>query len=123
MVSAWELKESFSPLVIRKPNENVPEIIPKPKKNKRKILLSTIHFSLIPTIAYASERSSTFINIYQTVMSLFDHGVVLIIVFAGASWALGHRSKAIELLIAASCGYLLAAHAVEIRDYLKSIKS
>ncbi|MFP3919342.1 glycosyltransferase [Lysinibacillus telephonicus] len=123
MENVWELKEGYSRLVISKPKETIPEIVHKYKKSKGKIIFSTIQLLLFPTIAYASGGSSTFLKIYQTTMSLFDYGVVLIIVFAGASWALGHRSKAIELLIAASCGYLLAAHAVEIRDFLKSIKS
>lgn len=123
MENVWDLKEGYSRLVISKPKDTIPEIVHKSKKNKSKIIFSTIQLLLFPTIAYASGGSSTFLKIYQTTMSLFDYGVVLIIVFAGASWALGHRSKAIELLIAASCGYLLAAHAVEIRDFLKSIKS
>lgn len=121
MEIAWELKESFSSLVVSKPKENVSEI--KPRKSIHKITFSTIPLLLTPGIAYANDGSSTFFKIYDTVMTLFDQGVVLVIVFAGASWALGHRSKAIELLIACCCGYLLAAHAVEIRDFLKSIKS
>lgn len=74
-------------------------------------------FALTPSIVSAD----TFGDIHQTVMTIFDGGVVLVIIFAGASWALGHRSKAIELLIGVCCGYLLARHAIDIRDYLKSI--
>lgn len=118
---AWELKESFSPLVVRKPKEIVLEV--KPRKSSHKITYLTVPLLLTPGIAYANDGRSTFFKIYDTVMTLFDQGVVLVIVFAGASWMLGHRSKAIELLIACCCGYLLAAHAVEIRDFLKSIKS
>lgn len=121
MEGIWELKDNFSPLVIRKPKENATEI--KPRKVKRKIAISAIPFLLTPGIAYANDGNSTFTRIYETAMNILDHGVVLVIVFAGASWGLGHRSKAIELLIAACCGYLLAAHAVEIRDFLKSIKN
>lgn len=77
----------------------------------------SIPFLLAPTLASAD----TFTGIHSTVMGIFDAGVVLVIIFAGASWALGHRSKAIELLIGACCGYLLARHAVDIRDYLKNI--
>lgn len=76
-----------------------------------------IPFLLAPSLALAD----TFTGIHSTVMGIFDAGVVLVIIFAGASWALGHRSKAIELLIGACCGYLLARHAVDIRDYLKNI--
>lgn len=74
----------------------------------------------VPLPAYASSES-TFKNIYNTVMNIFDWGVVLVIGFAGATWMLGHRSKAIELLICAAIGYLIARHAIDIRDFLKTI--
>jgi hypothetical protein len=48
-------------------------------------------------------------------------GVVLVIIFAGAAWSLGHRSKAIEILIGVCCGLILAQHAVDIRNFLKTI--
>lgn len=73
----------------------------------------------VPELAFAAD--SSFDNIYPSLMRMFDSAVVLVIVFAGASWALGHRSKAIELLIGVCCGYLLARNAVNIRDYLKSL--
>ena len=80
-------------------------------------------FLLTPTLALAAETGSdaTFSNIFTAVMRIFDSATVLVIIFAGASWMLGHRSRAIELLIGACCGYLLAAHAVDIRDFLKTI--
>lgn len=86
-----------------------------------KILTATLPGLIltVPNIALAA--GSSFDNLYPTLMRLFDSGVVLVIVFAGASWALGHRSKAIELLIGVCCGYLLARNAVNIRDFLKTI--
>jgi len=86
-----------------------------------KVLTATAPVLLltIPNVAFAS--GSSFDNLYPTLMKMFDSAVVLVIVFAGASWALGHRSKAIELLIGVCCGYLLARNAVNIRDYLKAI--
>lgn len=72
---------------------------------------------ITPSVAVAD----TFGNIHSSVMNMFDSAVVLIITFSGASWMLGHRSRAIELLIGCGCGYLLARHAVDIRDFLKSI--
>jgi hypothetical protein len=63
----------------------------------------------------------TFLNLHSSIMNMFDAGVVLIIIFAGACWALGHRSKALEQLIGVSCGLVLARHAIDIRDFLKCI--
>jgi hypothetical protein len=74
---------------------------------------------VLPQVAFAS--TDTFNNVFDAVMGAFDAGVVLVIVFAGASWALGHRSKAIEILIGVCCGYILARHAIDIRDFLKGI--
>ena len=80
-------------------------------------------FLLTPTMALAAETGAetTFANIYGAVMRMFDGATVLIIIFAGASWMLGHRSRAIEMLIGACCGYLLARHAIDIRNLLKTI--
>jgi xanthine/uracil permease len=76
---------------------------------------------IVPKSAMAAAVDSTFGNIHSSVMNIFDSGVVLVIIFAGAAWGLGHRTKAIEILIGVCCGYILARHAVDIRDFLKSI--
>ncbi|OIJ12638.1 hypothetical protein BKP37_12605 [Anaerobacillus alkalilacustris] len=70
-----------------------------------------------------TDAETTFKDIYDAIMGIFDAGVVLVIIFAGAAWALGHRTKAIEIVIGVCCGYLLARHAIDIRDFLKSIGS
>jgi hypothetical protein len=69
----------------------------------------------------AATADATFGNIHSTLMKMFDAGVVLIIIFAGASWSLGHRTKAIEILIGVCCGYVLARHAVDIQRFLSKI--
>jgi uncharacterized protein YqgV (UPF0045/DUF77 family) len=69
----------------------------------------------------AATTDATFGNVHRALMTAFDAGVVLIIIFAGASWSLGHRTKAIEILIGVCCGYILARHAIDIRDFLKGI--
>lgn len=94
---------------------------PKLEWTVPKVLMSTAPGLIltVPSIAFAA--GSSFDNLYPTIMRMFDSAVVLVIVFAGASWALGHRSKAIELLIGVCCGYLLARNAVNIRDFLKTV--
>lgn len=127
---ALNLKEGYSPMKL--PKQKSVEIDVKTTDDLKGLLKATapifaisttkaasltMPLLLSPTIAFAD----TFGDIHETVMTLFDGGVVLIIIFAGAAWSLGHRSKAIELLIGVCCGYLLARHAVDIRDYLKGI--
>lgn len=65
--------------------------------------------------------AETFDNVYISIMNMFDQGVVLVIIFASGAWCLGHRGKAIEILLGVCCGYILARHAKDIRDWLKKI--
>ncbi|MGI0534929.1 glycosyltransferase [Bacillus pfraonensis] len=76
---------------------------------------------ILPKVTLAATVNSTFGNVHGAIMNSFDAGVVLVIIFSGASWALGHRTKALEILIGVCCGYVLARHAVDIRDFLKGI--
>lgn len=76
---------------------------------------------ILPKTVLAAGVDGTFGNIHKAIMNAFDAGVVLVIIFAGAAWGLGHRTKAIEILIGVCCGYVLARHAVDIRDFLKGI--
>jgi type IV secretory pathway VirB2 component (pilin) len=76
---------------------------------------------IVPRSAFAATSEATFGNIHKSIMNIFDCGVVLVIIFAGAAWGFGHRTKAIEILIGVCCGYVLARHAIDIRDFLKGI--
>src|SRR5690606_39120530 len=88
-----------------------------------KVLASTTPALVLvtPNTAAASAVNSTFGNVHGAIMNLFDAGVVLVIIFAGAAWGLGHRTKAIEIMIGVCCGYLIARHAIDVRDFLKGI--
>ena len=114
-----ELKDGYSPIIFKKKEPKIETPLIQERKSSMSFKTAAIAAPLLltPTLAFAD----TFGDIHNTIMTIFDGGVVLIIIFAGASWALGHRSKAIELLIGVCCGYLLARHAIDIRDYLKSI--
>lgn len=76
---------------------------------------------ILPKAAFAATVNSTFGNVHGAIMNAFDAGTVLVIIFSGASWALGHRTKSLEILIGVACGYLIARHAVDIRDFLRTI--
>lgn len=73
-----------------------------------------------PSVALAADED-TFHRIWDTLMTGLDWAAALVIVFSGVSWMLGHRTKAIELLIGVCCGFILARHAIDIRDMLKTI--
>lgn len=95
------------------------------REKKTGVLLHSFSYAPLAIMAgrMAAEATmdGTFGNVFEAVMKAFDAGVVLVIIFAGASWSLGHRTKAIEILIGVCCGYLLARHSLDIRDFLKQI--
>lgn len=76
---------------------------------------------MIPRTAFAAAASSGTGNIWPMVLNCLDWICVGVIVFAGVSWMFGHRTKAIELLIGGALGYVLARHAIDIKDWLKGI--
>jgi hypothetical protein len=79
---------------------------------------------LIPKSAFAATKASadqTFGNLWHAVMNIVDWVVVGVFVFGGVAWMFGHRPKALELIIGGSAGYILARHAIDIRDFLKKL--
>jgi len=79
---------------------------------------------LVPKSAFAATTATadtTFSNLWKVVIHCVDWIVVGVIVFAGVAWMFGHRSKALELLIGGAAGYILARHAIDIRDFLKGV--
>ncbi|MGP4080967.1 glycosyltransferase [Pseudalkalibacillus sp. R45] len=77
----------------------------------------------IPAITFAQGTltDDTFNRIWIMLLNVGDWMCGGVIFFAGTSWMLGHRSKAIELLISGACGYIVLRHALDIRDFLKTI--
>ena len=116
-----KLKDEYSLTTLYSGKNNDTSITTTKKETKSSLPLKTTALLTPLLVTPTLVSANTFNDIHNTVMNIFDAGVVLVIIFAGASWGLGHRSKAIELLIGACCGYLLARHAIDIRDYLKSI--
>jgi hypothetical protein len=76
---------------------------------------------LAPQVAQAQSKEQTMDNIWVTVLEGVDWLCVGVFVFCGVSWMFGNRTKAIELGIGGAAGYLIARHAIEIKDFLKSI--
>lgn len=97
---------------------------PGEKKKSIGIALATTTSAwvfVLPKVALAAGVNGAFGNLHGAIMNGFDAGVVIIIIFSGAAWSLGHRAKAIEILIGVCIGYILARHAVDIRDFLRGI--
>lgn len=124
MEEIFELKESFSPLIIRKP-QVVKIEGPAPKRWKiiaPKVLSLTAILVLTPiTVLATGGADTTFLNIHKAIMNILDYAAVVSFVFAGATWMFGNRTQALERIICASVGYLIAIHALDLRDFLKGL--
>jgi hypothetical protein len=76
---------------------------------------------MIPRTVLAAGANATFNHLWPTVLNIVDWICVGVFVFAGVSWMFGHRTKALELIIGGAAGYILARHAIDIKDWLKTI--
>ncbi|OLS39158.1 hypothetical protein [Bacillus sp. MRMR6] len=79
---------------------------------------------MVPKSAWAAAEvtaDQTFDKMWKAVMNCVDWVVVGVFIFAGVAWMFGHRPKALELIIGGAAGYILARHAIDIRDFLKGI--
>lgn len=130
MFNIDELKENYTVLKrpVKKPSNEV-EVIDVKKINPSNLkymrlasaLSLPISYNLLTTAVASASGMGGFEKMHSAVMLVFDAGVVMVIMFAGAAWGLGHRSKAIEILIGSCLGYVLARHAVGIRDFLQTV--
>lgn len=116
-----EVNGQFIPKENRKQQEKQPFNV-----QSNEFLLSVVGLGSILTAPITASAANEAVdnvtgNIYSTLLTLFDTAVVFIIMFAGGAWALGHRSKAIHILICVCCGYFVARHAEDIRDFMRSI--
>ncbi|MGY3718645.1 glycosyltransferase [Sutcliffiella cohnii] len=99
----------------------------KDKEVYKKLAKATTMYFIIgtPKLVLASTTAAVgtgaFDDLYQVFMNIFDGGVVLALVICGGTWAFGWRTQAIERIIYIAAGYILARHATDIRDFLKTI--
>lgn len=82
---------------------------------------ATIFAIMIPQTTFAATADATFNNIWPAVMNIVDWIAVGVFTFSGVSWMFGHRSKSLEFLIGGAAGYILARHAVDLRNFLKTL--
>ncbi len=59
--------------------------------------------------------------IFDAIFNIADVFCQGVIVFCGATWMLGHRTKAIEHFIGGASGYLLIRNAAVIQTWLKGL--
>jgi hypothetical protein len=63
----------------------------------------------------------SWLRLFETLGGIFYWFAVGVFMFAGATWMLGNRSKAIELMIGGSLGFLVINHARDIVEFLKTL--
>lgn len=103
------------------------EVVRKDKKRTVDVIAKTAgiaHTALIPKAVFAEAAvtgSDTWVHLLMTAMSIADWLCVGIIIYAGVTWMFGNRTKGIEIMITASCGYVIIRHAIDIRNWLRTL--
>jgi hypothetical protein len=101
------------------------DLIKKNKKIPMKVIQMSgcIYAVAIPKQTFASTTTSNavFDDIFPVVMEIVDWIVVGVFIFSGLKWMQGDRSKALEMLLGGCIGYLIARHAIDLREFLKGI--
>ena len=107
---------------------NFKEFLNDEYKLKKKIpmklvaLGGAVYGIAIPKYAMATgTTASVFGDIFPVVMDIVDWIVVGVFIFSGLTWMQGNRSRALELLIGGCVGYLIARHAIDLREFLKGL--
>ncbi len=72
-------------------------------------------------IIIGSANDAKFMKFLSTVFNIVDYVCVGVIVFCGATWMLGNRTKAIEHFIGGASGYLIIRNAKNIQEWLKEL--
>lgn len=99
-------------------------IVAKNKRDYKTVVTaaSTVHLTLMPaTVFAASGGADTWNNVFHTVLNMADWLCVGIITFSGVTWMFGNRTKALEFIMGGSIGYIIIRHAVDIRNWLKTL--
>lgn len=80
-------------------------------------------FNGLSAVAFATSMApaNSFAVIVEKGLVLADWLCVGTIMFSGASWMFGNKTKAIEHLISACTGYLVIRHARDIQQFLSTI--
>ncbi|MGM0904280.1 MAG: glycosyltransferase [Bacillota bacterium] len=102
-------------------NGSVTELLTDATPKKFVSMGGGLFATMAPRAALAATADATFGNVWSAVMNIVDWIAVGVFVFAGVSWMFGHRGKALELIIGGAAGYILARHAIDIRDFLKGL--
>jgi len=99
-----------------------PKVTGNPTINKLAAIGGTAHTILMPTSVFAATAGqATFTEVLATVLGIADWLCVGIIIFAGTTWMFGNRTKAVEFITGGAIGYVIIRHAVDIRNWLKTL--
>ena len=72
-------------------------------------------------MAATADQNGSFLRLLNALWNISDWICIGVIMFAGASWMFGNRTKAIELLTGGSIGYLVIKHSTDIQEFLSNI--
>lgn len=65
--------------------------------------------------------ASAFKEVLGAIFNVADYMCIGVIMYAGGSWMLGNRTKAIEHLVGGATGYLIVRNAPSLQMWLKGL--
>lgn len=92
-----------------------------PKRGSRVLFRLRSSSGAYASLVTVAGSATGWMNILNTLWEISDWLCVGVIMFAGASWMFGNRTKSMELMIGGSAGYLIIKHAKDIQEWLSSI--
>lgn len=66
-------------------------------------------------------NTSGFFKLLDAIIAIMDPVATCVVVFAGAAWMFGHRTKSIDLLIGVAAGTLIITHSHDLVNWLRHI--
>lgn len=64
---------------------------------------------------------AAWMEIFRTAIGIADWLCVAVIIYAGANWMFGNRTKALDLLMGAAFGYLIIRKSLAIQQWLAGL--
>lgn len=85
------------------------------------VMATTTTKGMIIAAAATAVNTSGFFKLLEAIIAIMDPVATCVVVFAGAAWMFGHRTKSIDLLIGVAAGSLIITHAHDLVYWLQHV--
>lgn len=86
-----------------------------------KYILTGRSLLAVATTGTKATGAVAFGDVIAVALNISDYLCIGVLIFAGASWMLGNRTKAMEHILGACSGYMIVRNAVNIQHWLRGL--